>query len=88
MRIDDVVPLDEKIDFLKIDVEGAEMAVLKGAKNIIATHRPTMAISLYHNWNDLWVIPNYVKEMHTGYKLLIRQHMNNSFELVLYAIPE
>ena len=88
VRIDDVVPLDEKIDFLKIDVEGAEMAVLRGAKNIITTHRPTMAISLYHNWNDLWVIPNYVKEMHAGYKLLIRQHMNNSFELVLYAIPQ
>ncbi|MDB2513455.1 FkbM family methyltransferase [Alphaproteobacteria bacterium] len=88
VRLDDVVPLSEKIDLLKMDVEGAEIAVLKGAKNVITTHRPTLAISLYHNWNDLWEIPEYVSKAHPEYKLYVRQHMNNSFDLVLYAIPQ
>ena len=70
-----------------MDVEGAELSVLKGAKNIIETNKPVLAISLYHNWDDLWTIPNYFHDVHKGYDLLIRQHMKNSFDLVLYAVP-
>jgi FkbM family methyltransferase len=87
VRLDDVVPANEKIDFIKMDVEGAELSVLKGAKNVIETNKPVLAISLYHNWDDLWTIPNYFQDVHKGYDLLIRQHMKNSFDLVLYAVP-
>lgn len=41
-RLDDIIPLDEKIDFIKIDVEGAEFGVLKGAKNLLAKNKPTI----------------------------------------------
>ena len=87
VRIDDVVPSNEKIDFIKMDVEGAELSVLRGAKTVIEANKPVLAISLYHNWDDLWTIPNYFQDVHKGYDLLIRQHMKNSFELVLYAVP-
>jgi len=87
VRLDDVVPTREKIDFIKMDVEGAELSVLKGAENVIHANRPILAISLYHNWDDLWTIPNYVQDTHPGYDFFIRQHMNNSFELFLYAVP-
>ena len=70
-----------------MDVEVREICLwLKGAKNIIETNKPVLAISLYHNW-DLWTIPNYFHDVHKGYDLLIRQHMKNSFDLVLYAVP-
>ncbi len=39
-RLDDVIPDDIKIDFIKIDVEGAELGVLKGGGKIISTHKP------------------------------------------------
>ena len=87
VRLDDVVPRDEKIDFIKMDVEGAELSVLRGAKTVIEANKPVLAISLYHNWDDLWTIPNYFHDVHKGYDLLIRQHMKNSFDLVLYAVP-
>lgn len=87
IRLDDVVPTREKIDFIKMDVEGAELSVLKGAEKVIHTNKPVLAISLYHNWDDLWTIPNYLQDTHKGYDFFIRQHMNNSFELVLYAVP-
>ena len=32
----------KKVDFLKIDVEGAELLVIEGAKNIFKTHRPSV----------------------------------------------
>ncbi len=35
---------NDKIGFIKIDVEGHELAVLEGAKNTIATHRPALLI--------------------------------------------
>jgi FkbM family methyltransferase len=41
-RLDDVVPRDRRFDFMKIDVEGAELAVLRGAKDFLARDRPTV----------------------------------------------
>ena len=41
-RIDDLVPSDVKIDFIKIDVEGAEYNALLGARALIARSRPTI----------------------------------------------
>ena len=40
--LDEVIPLNEKIDFVKIDVEGAEFGVLKGAKNMLIKNKPTI----------------------------------------------
>jgi len=38
--LDEVLPLDEKINFIKIDVEGGEFDVLKGAKNLLIKNKP------------------------------------------------
>jgi FkbM family methyltransferase len=38
--LDSLLPENEKIDFIKIDVEGAEFGVLKGARNIIKKNHP------------------------------------------------
>lgn len=37
--LDNIVPKEERIDFIKIDVEGAEFSVLRGAKNTIKNNR-------------------------------------------------
>ena len=39
-RLDNVVPDYLKIDFIKIDVEGAELDVIKGGMRTIASSRP------------------------------------------------
>lgn len=44
IRIDDFLNLEEKIDFMKIDVEGMELEVLKGSKKTIEEHRPILYI--------------------------------------------
>lgn len=38
--LDDVLPKDHKVDFIKIDVEGGEYQVLNGARRTISDHQP------------------------------------------------
>ena len=39
-KLDDVLDASTRIDFLKIDVEGAEMDVLKGSEKLLAANKP------------------------------------------------
>lgn len=41
-RLDDLVKLEQKIDLIKIDVEGAELQVLKGAEQLLKKWKPTI----------------------------------------------
>jgi FkbM family methyltransferase len=87
-----VVSLDEmlhkqKVDFIKMDIEGAEKKALAGAAHIINESRPVLAVSLYHCPEDLWLLPLALKQICHGYQFYIRQHYFNTFESVLYAIP-
>lgn len=84
--LDDLLP-NTPIDFIKLDVEGAEIPALQGARRLLERHRPALAISLYHRPDDLWAIPETLDSLCPGYRLFIRQHYFNSFDCVLYAIP-
>lgn len=52
----DVVTLDSfsfpRVDFIKIDVEGLEAAVLRGAKRTLKSHTPTMLVEIDHERHD------------------------------------
>lgn len=78
----------QEIDFIKLDIEGAEAEALRGAARIIDKHRPVLAISCYHKPNDLWELPQLIDQLANGYKLFLRQHAYNSFDSVLYGVPE
>jgi len=41
-RLDDLIDPDERIDFIKIDVEGAEFEVLRGARECLVRNRPVV----------------------------------------------
>lgn len=88
-----VVSLDEvlgneKVTFIKMDIEGAEMEALKGAQHIIQRCRPRLAICLYHKKEDILDIPLYVKQLLPDYKLYIRHYIPYYFDTVLYAVPK
>ncbi|MBF8757336.1 FkbM family methyltransferase [Pseudomonas guariconensis] len=75
------------VDVVKLDVEGAEAQVLRGAERIIRNSRPVLIVSLYHNPHDLWALPELLFEYCPNYRFYVRQHSSNSFESVLYAVP-
>ena len=75
----------DRIDFIKLDVEGAELAALRGARESIKNFKPKLAISLYHKPNDLFEIINYLKEDFPFYSCYIDHYTIHLEETVLYC---
>ena len=74
-----IIQLDEYVDknrvkdigLIKVDVEGAEQAFLRGAKKTIFDHRPSLIISIYHNAFDFFQIKPLIESWDLGYKFKI-----------------
>lgn len=87
ISIDDYVKQNniEKIDFIKLDVEGSEEAILRGAIETIRKFKPKLAICAYHKKDDLIVLPKLIKEILPEYKLYLNHHTIMNNETVIYA---
>lgn len=86
VSIDEQFP-NEKITFIKMDIEGAEIEAIQGAQNLIRRCKPRLAISLYHKRNDIFEIPLAINRIIPGYKFYLRQFSDALSETVLFAIP-
>lgn len=78
--------LDETVSFIKMDIEGAELEALHGAKEVIAKCKPKLAISIYHRPEDIIELPKYILDLNPEYRLFLRHYSNSDVETVLYAI--
>jgi FkbM family methyltransferase len=74
-----------RVDFIKMDIEGAETPALKGATNTIRRFKPRLAISIYHSLDDLVSIPALIKSILPAYSIYIEHHTIYEGETVLYA---
>ena len=70
--LDNLLNGKDKITFLKADVEGYEMELLKGATKIIKNNKPKMSITCYHKENRHEEIINFVKNLIPEYKYKLR----------------
>lgn len=86
MPIDEVIDPADKVTMVKMDIEGAELESLKGAKTIIQRDRPKLAICIYHKPKDIIEIPMYIKKIVPEYKLYMRHYSSGPCETVLYAM--
>lgn len=85
--IDDFVSSSSlaRVDFIKMDIEGSEPEALIGAKQTILNHRPSMAISLYHDLTHFASIPNWLAELDLGYRFYLDHFTTHEEETVLFA---
>ena len=84
--IDNIIK--EKIDYIKLDIEGAEQDAIEGAKESIKKYKPILAICIYHKAEDWYKVPQKVLAIESNYKLYIRHYMEGIFETVMYFIPK
>ncbi len=76
------------VDYLKMDVEGAELSALMTARDTIARCRPILKIAVYHRSEDLFAIPLYLRQNTTNYRLLLRRTpCIPAWEADIIAIP-
>jgi FkbM family methyltransferase len=71
-RLDDIIPQDLKIDFIKIDVEGGDLDVMLGAKNLIKRNKTLIVFEFGVGGSDIYgaspeALYDFAKE--TGYKI-------------------
>ncbi|WP_426991247.1 FkbM family methyltransferase [Methylomonas sp. CM2] len=75
----------EPATLIKADVEGLEMALLRGAAATIRRYGPKMALSVYHFPSDIFEIPAYVRSLDSSYRFALRHHSPLLMETVLYC---
>ena len=73
---------------IKADIEGAEMAMLRGATETISKFRPSLLIAAYHRQQDIMDIPLWIHDLNLDYKIYLRRHGNVHSSTVCYAIPD
>ena len=72
-----VLPLDDivanlkldRVDFIKMDIEGSERFAIQGATETLRRFKPRMAICVYHFSDDQTVIPALVRRDQPDYQI-------------------
>ena len=59
----------KRVDFIKMDIEGAERYALSGARRTLARFGPQLAICLYHRPDDRQVLPELVLGIRPSYRV-------------------
>ena len=81
-RLDDVI---SDMTYLKLEVEGAELAALRGARNLIKADRPKMAISTYHKPSDFHDLTSFLLNLDLGYEMQLRHQSLEAGVSCIYA---
>lgn len=73
--------------FMKLHLEGGELAALKGARQTLLAHRPIVVATVYHNADGIWATPRWLMDTLPDYRFLFRVHAWCGNGAVVYAIP-
>ena len=76
-----------RVDFIKMDIEGAERGALVGAQKTIECFHPKMAISAYHKYDDIFILPRIINSFSRRYRFYLRHFSNEQHETVMFCEP-
>lgn len=67
------------VGLIKVDVEGEEKNLLKGAINTIKTQKPILFLSIYHSVHDFFDIKPWIDDLNLGYKFILSKEQPWTF---------
>jgi FkbM family methyltransferase len=74
----------DRIDFIKMDIEGVELEALQGGRRLISACKPRLAICAYHKWEHLYTLQQYIKSLRPDYEFAFRHYPLTSSILLPY----
>jgi FkbM family methyltransferase len=80
----DEVMNGRRVNFIKIDVEGAELGVLQGGFRTILTHRPMLLIEDHDSDVDRWEVCRYPKSIRSSARI---QSLLDSLDYAFEVVP-
>lgn len=86
-RLDSIIK-NEKVGWIKIDIEWAEWSMLKWATEILKRDKPILLLSIYHRWDDLFKLQEFLIDLDLNYKFFIRHYSLSVAKTILYCIPD
>ena len=75
-----------RVDYIKMDIEGAEREALKGALETLRRFRPRLMLDSYHLPDDMAVLPAVVRRAHPDYLLTCGPCEEQSARVVPHVI--
>lgn len=87
LSIDDLVQRRNlpTVDFIKLDIEGAELSALQGAEKTLRRHRPTLAFAVYHSIDDFYRLAKWIDSLGLGYRFALRHYTIHAEETMVFA---
>lgn len=75
------------VTFIKMDIEGMECPALRGARQLIQSCRPKLAICSYHSMEDMVFVPKLIAELNPAYHIYLRHYCESAIEqTICYAV--
>jgi len=88
--LDRLFPEDsDRVDYLKIDIEGFEPEALRGARALLVRDKPRLALAGYHKPEHLWQLPALLDQLLPGYEIYLGHHPAAPYECEFFCLhPE
>lgn len=88
ISIDDYVDENQikSVDYIKLDIEGAETKAIIGAQKTIKKDKPVLSIAMYHKLTDIYTIPLLIKSINSEYKFYLSKKMQGNGEIILFCL--
>lgn len=71
VALDDIIN-HEKVDFIKMDIEGSEMDAIEGARKTISKYKPRLSIAVYHQIENAEKVYALLRQIRPDYQIKYR----------------
>lgn len=85
--VETVDSLDVKPTYIKVDIEGMESAMLRGAEHTLRLYKPKLNLAAYHRTEDFFSLILQLHKINPDYRIYLRKHPYiPCWDLNIYAV--